>query len=221
MGLDHLYDRTKDFGLQYPEDGRPGRVDGHRHARGPPHRPARGLRHRRERRREDAAPDDPLDRRRPRPRRLSAPDGRPEGRAGRQQAGRLHHHRHPGRQHGHVDQPLLGQVGHPRRREATSGGLQDRDDERQPRRRGVRLPRPAGRQEGPGPRGRRLDGQQRQHPQRRQALARHVGTAVVGDPDRDQPRHRRSPSSTSPAASRPPRSMRSPGSSPVRSRARP
>ena len=48
----------------------------------------------------------------------------------------------------------------------------------------------------PGPRGRRLDGQQRQHPERRQALARHVGAALVGDPDRGQPRARRSPSSS-------------------------
>ena len=54
-GLDHVFDRTKDFGLIVPERRRAGPVDGHRHARGPPDRPARGVRHDRQRRREDAA----------------------------------------------------------------------------------------------------------------------------------------------------------------------
>ena len=55
------------------------------------------------------------------------------------------HHRHPGRQHGHEGQPVLGQVGDLRRQDPPPGRLQDRHDERQPRRRGLRLPRPAGR----------------------------------------------------------------------------
>ena len=45
-GLDHVFERTKDFGLTLPEHGHPGRLDGHRHARDPPHRPARRLRRR-------------------------------------------------------------------------------------------------------------------------------------------------------------------------------
>ena len=39
-----------------------------------------------------------------------------------------------------------------------------------------------------GPRRRHLDGQQRQHAQRRKAVARYVGAPVVGHPDRYQPR---------------------------------
>ena len=38
----------------------------------------------------------------------------------------------------------------------------------------------------PGACGWGLDGQQRQQPERRQAVARHLGAALVGDPDRDQ-----------------------------------
>ena len=55
-GLDHLFERTKDFGHHLPDDGGPGDVDGDRDARGPPDRPARRLRHDRQRRRADAAP---------------------------------------------------------------------------------------------------------------------------------------------------------------------
>ena len=40
-GLDHVYDRTKDFGLTYPKTAAAGPVDGDRDARGPPDRPAR------------------------------------------------------------------------------------------------------------------------------------------------------------------------------------
>ena len=58
-------------------------------------------------------------------------------------AGRLHHHRHPGRQHRPEGQPVLGRVGDLRRRDAPAGRLQDRHDERQPRRRRLRLPRAA------------------------------------------------------------------------------
>ena len=46
-------------------------------------------------------------------------------------------------------------------------------------------------------------------PERRQAVARHVRAALVGDPDRDQRRACRSPSSSSRRTSRPPRSTRS------------
>ena len=60
--------------------------------------------------------------------------------------------------------------------------VQDRHDQRQQGRPRVRLPRAADEQEPAGPRRRRLDGQLRQHAQRRQALAGHVGAAVVGDP---------------------------------------
>ncbi len=49
--------------------------------------------------------------------------------------------------------------------DAPAGRLQDRHDQRQPRRGGLWLRRAAGRQEGARPRGRRLDGQQRQQPQ--------------------------------------------------------
>ena len=80
--------------------------------------------------------------------------------------------------------------------DAPAGRLQDGHDQRQPGRRRLRLRRPADGQEGAGARRRRLDGQQRQQPQRRQALARHLGAALVGDPDRGQPRARRSPSSS-------------------------
>ena len=55
-GLDHVYDRTKDFGLDLSEDRGAGPVDGHRHAGGPPDRPAGRLRHDRQQRRPHAAP---------------------------------------------------------------------------------------------------------------------------------------------------------------------
>ena len=51
----------------------------------------------------------------------------------------------------------------------------------------------------PGARRRGLDGQQRQRAERRHALARLVGAALVGDPDRRQQGHRRSPTSSAPA----------------------
>ena len=64
------------------------------------------------------------------------------------------------------------------------GGIQDRHDQRQQGRPRVRLPRAAEEQEPAGARRRRLDGQLRQLAQRRQAVAGHVGAAVVGDPVR-------------------------------------
>ena len=84
--------------------------------------------------------------------------------------------------------PFWGEVAGHRRRHGLDGPprrLQDRHDELQPRRPRLRLSRPAEGQDAPGPRGRRLDGQLRQHAQRRQALARHVGTAVVARSCRD------------------------------------
>ena len=83
-------------------------------------------------------------------------------------------------------QPVLGQVGHLRRQDAPARGLQDRHHQRQPRRGRLRVPRATDRQDRPGARGRGVDGQQRQQPERREALARYVGPALVGDPDRGQ-----------------------------------
>ena len=95
------------------------------------------------------------------------------------------------------------------------GRVQDRHDERQQGRPRLRLPR-AAQGRAARARRRRLDGQLRQHAQRRQAVARHVGAAVVGDPvgrlqgpaDRplqphqaQGPRHG-GPSTRSPASSR-------------------
>ena len=84
-----------------PELGDPGRRREHRDPRDPPDRHDRRVRDDRQRRREDAAPHDP--------RRCSTHDGKQvwppandvkiDGRAGRLAPGRLHHDRHPGRQH--------------------------------------------------------------------------------------------------------------------------
>ena len=58
-------------------------------------------------------------------------------------------------QHDQERQPVLGRVGGLRRRDRRPPGrLQDRHDERQPRRPRLRLPRPAEGQDAPGPRGR-------------------------------------------------------------------
>ena len=70
-GLDHIFERTKDFGLTYPKTARPGPVDGHRDPRGPPDRPARRVRHDRQRRRPHAAPVHQHDHRRQRRDRLA------------------------------------------------------------------------------------------------------------------------------------------------------
>ena len=73
----------------------------------------------------------------------------------------------------------------------------------------------------PGPRGRRVDGQQQQRAEPRQPVARLVGAAVVGHPPGGQRQVRRSPTSRPRAGCRPPPSTRSPASGPARSRARP
>ena len=60
--------------------------------------------------------------------------------------GGVHHHRHPGGEHGQVHQPVLGQVAdheRPQQLHGPPGGVQDRHHQRQPRRAGLRLPRPA------------------------------------------------------------------------------
>ncbi len=64
---------------------------------------------------------------------------------------------------------------------SASRRLQDRHDPGQPGRARRRFPRPAVGQDPAGDRRGRLDGQLRQLPQRRQAVARHVRAAVVGD----------------------------------------
>ena len=115
----------------------------------------------------------------------SIPPG--EADRGHQPPGRLHHHRHPRRQHEPQGQPVLGRVGGLRRPDPPAGRLQDRHDERQPRRRTrtASSPRPRTRTL-PGPRGRRLDGQQQQRAQHRHAVARVVGAALVADHARRQ-----------------------------------
>ena len=180
QGLDHTYDRTKDFGLSYPKTAVPvlsmgiGTLEVHpidllgaygTIANGGVMMPRRVIN-------QIIDSSGKVD--------LAAGRRRAQGHAGHQPRGGLRHHRHPGRQHRQEGQPVLGQVGHLRRQEPATGRLQDRHHQRQPRRRRVRLRRPTGRQERAGHRGRGLDGQQRQHAQRRQALAGHLRAALVG-----------------------------------------
>jgi membrane peptidoglycan carboxypeptidase len=217
IGLDHEFQRTKDFGLVYPAHTSAvpsqsigtllvhpidmisaygaiadGGVLMPRHTIlkviGPDGEqvwPPVGVRRDRRRRRAHAAPHDPEG---DRPRRragLAAGRREPHRQAGGVQAGRLRGHGHPRRQHPAQDQPVLGQVAHHRRRDQLAwppGRLQDRHHERQPRRACVRVPRAAVRSEAPWPGRRGVDGQLRQLPQRRQALARDVRAALVGHP---------------------------------------
>ena len=75
---------SKDFGVHYVPGSAAGHVDGHRHARGPPDRHDRRLRRDRERRRADAADDDPQGRgleRRPRLARARREAGQAEDRS--------------------------------------------------------------------------------------------------------------------------------------------
>ena len=116
-GLDRVFDADEGLRARLPEHGRPGRLDGHRHARDPPDRPARRVRHDRRRRRPRAATPD-----RPRSSTPTATQVRPatpapEGHPGGQHRRGLHHHRHPGRQHRQEGQPVLGQVGDLRRQD--------------------------------------------------------------------------------------------------------
>ena len=90
-------------------------------------------------------------------------------RAGRQPAGRLHRHGHPGRQHEPERQPVLGQVRASDGQDAPApGDAQDRHEQRRQGPQRLRLHRPADRG-GPRrrrlrPRRRRVERQQRQHP---------------------------------------------------------
>ena len=101
------------------------------------------------------------------------PDGRRQARreATGEPAGRVHHVRHPGRQHDQVDQPDLGQVADPREDRRRPGSparrVQDRYHQRPQGHRRLRLPRAAERPEGAGPRGRRVDGQLRRDTEHR------------------------------------------------------
>ena len=93
-----------------------------------------------------------------------------------------------GRQHEHEGEPVLGRVGGLRRRRPPAGRVQDRHDERQPRHARLRLPRPAGGSVAAGLAGRRLDGQQQQRPEHRHAVTRLVGAPLVEDHARGQQR---------------------------------
>ena len=80
--------------------------------------------------------------------RRSVPDPRQQGPqrpAGRQPAGRLHHDRHPRREHGPGPEPVLVAAQDHRRQQAPAGRPQDRHDERPDRPRGDGLPRAAAR----------------------------------------------------------------------------
>ncbi len=197
-GLDRVFERTKDFGLTYPSTAIPvvsmgiGTLELHpidllgaysTIADGGVHVPRKLIE---------------LDRRRQRHEGLAGQRPGPEGDPRGERRGGLHRHGHPGREHRHQGQPVLGQVGDLRRRHPAPRGVQDRDHERQPRRGRVRLPRPAAGRHHAGAGGRGLDGQQRQQPQRRQAVARYLRAALVGDPDRDQQGPARSPTSSPP-----------------------
>ncbi len=172
-GLAHQYKRTKDFGLRYLANRHACRLREHRHPRGPPDRPDRRLWDHRERRRPDAPAHHPA-----RARRRWDPGLAPAGLAAQGNArgltrGRLHHHRHPGRQHADPREPLLGAVADHQRghqQQGSAGGLQDRDDERQPRRPRLWLSRAPLQQEAAGARRGRLARQLRQLAERRPAL---------------------------------------------------
>ena len=106
-------------------------VDRARRPGGPAGRPRDRLRHPRQRRQEDRPHDDP-DRQGPERARTSDP-GLPAARrrAGRDAPGRVHRHRHPGRQHEPEGQPVLGQVRDHRPEErAPAGDAQDRHEQR-------------------------------------------------------------------------------------------
>ena len=106
--------------------------------------------------------------------------------------GGLHHHRHPRRQHHHERQPVLGQVARSRRRHGpktrpAAYKTGTTSDNRDVHAYGYLAP----------PSNKTLPalvagvwmGNSRQHAQRRQALARHLGAALVGDPVRGHQGH--------------------------------
>ncbi len=89
--------------------------------------------------------------------------------------------------------PYWVEVADPRERQGAAGRLQDRHDPGQQGRPRRRLSRSTGRPGGAGPRRRRLDGQFRCHAQhgKGQDVPHDVGATLVGDPDRGQPGHAR------------------------------
>ncbi len=186
-GLDHQFQRTKDFGIRYLGSAVAvpsmsiGTLEVH------PDRPHQRVRRHRRRGGADAPPHHREGARRHGRPGLAAGGPQGRGRARGQSPGGLHRHRHPGRQHAQRCQPVLGPLEGDRRgdeQHLPSGRVQDGYHHRQQGRARRRVPRPT---VGQGPAcagGRGLDGQLRQHAQRRQALARHVGTAVVRDPVR-------------------------------------
>ena len=148
-GLDHVFDRTKDFGLTYPRRRVPG--------------PVRWASARsRSTRSTCSAPTARSPTAASRCRagsstRSSTPSGKTVWPTPDDDADRARSVISPQAAYiitdilaGNTDrqgQPVLGQVGDLRRQDPPAGRLQDRHDQRQPRRGRVRLPRPAGRQE--------------------------------------------------------------------------
>ncbi len=176
------------------EDGRAGRLDGDRDARDAPDRPARRVRHDRRRRRPRPAAADHLDRRRQRPGGCSTSLPQTGTRVVSNGAAAIITDILAGNTDTKVN-PYWGKWaiydGKTRRPAAYKTGTTS--DNRDVAAYGYLAP-PADDTHA-GARRRRLDGQQRQHAERRQALARHLGAALVGDPDRDQqgPADRRLP----------------------------
>ena len=72
-GMDHVFNREQEFGLDFPPGADPGRLAVGRRDRDPPDRPARRVRRDRQRRRADAADDDPRGQGQGRQGRLSRP----------------------------------------------------------------------------------------------------------------------------------------------------
>ena len=181
--------RTKDFGLRIPANAVRGRLREHRHARGPPDRHDQRLRGDRERRRAHAAPHDP-----------QGPRGPTASRSGRSRASRLAGKRVVSSQAAYIITDIL--AGNTIRRASTrsgaSGGSRTASTSTKVRPAAYKTGTtsdnrdvlaygylaPPSDQDAAGPRRGRLDGQLRQLAQRRQALARHVGAAVVRDPVR-------------------------------------
>ena len=198
-GLKHFFDRSKDFGVHYVPGLGPGHLDGDRHARGPPDRHDRRLRRDRRRRQADAADDDPQGRR-PRRARWSGPIPTAKPAKGKAVISPQTAYIITDILAGNTDpktNPFWGEWSITDGGEPPTGRLQDRHDERQPRRPRLRLRRPAQGPEGARHRRRRLDGQQRQHAGHGHPLARLVGAALVADPRRGQRRARRSRPSSS------------------------
>ena len=129
---------------------------------------------------------------------------RPERQAGRsrrghQPPGRLHHHRHPDRQHRAQDRTRSGASGRSttaRRRRPAAYKTGTTNDNRDVHAYGFLAPPKD--PKAPGARRRRLDGQQRQRAGHRHAVARIVGAALVADHAPRSARARRSSTSRRP-----------------------